>query len=112
MRTQIGDLPMLTESPSAARISEYVCDLEYLFSTMEPRNPTCGLWVKLPHVRGKIAGLPPRGSDLLTRTMNWWTYSSNWHSGGRTTPIWKNFPRGTWIKVPASREGPTNYYPH
>ena len=30
VRTQIEELPMLLEFPSAARISEYVCDLEYL----------------------------------------------------------------------------------
>ena len=34
MRTQIEELPMLPEFPSAAGISEYVCDLEYLFSRM------------------------------------------------------------------------------
>ena len=34
MRTQIEELPMLPEFPSAARVSEYVCDLEYLFSRM------------------------------------------------------------------------------
>ena len=34
VRTQIGELPMLPELPSAARVSEYVCDLEYLFSRM------------------------------------------------------------------------------
>ena len=34
VRTQIGEPPMLPEFPSAARISEYVCDLEYLFSRM------------------------------------------------------------------------------
>ena len=34
VRTQIEDLPMLPEFSSAARISEYVCDLEYLFSRM------------------------------------------------------------------------------
>ena len=34
VRTQIEELPMLPEVPSAARISEYVCDLEYLFSRM------------------------------------------------------------------------------
>ena len=34
VRTQIEELPMLPELPSAARISEYVCDLEYLFSRM------------------------------------------------------------------------------
>ena len=33
-RTQIEELPMLPEFPSAARVSEYVCDLEYLFSQM------------------------------------------------------------------------------
>ena len=34
VRTQIEELRMLPEFPSAARISEYVCDLEYLFSRM------------------------------------------------------------------------------
>ena len=31
VRTQIEELPMLPEFPSAARVSEYVCNLEYLF---------------------------------------------------------------------------------
>ena len=34
VHTQIEELPMLPEFPSAARISEYVCDLDYLFSRM------------------------------------------------------------------------------
>ena len=34
VRTQIEELPMLPEFPSAARISEYVCNFEYLFSRM------------------------------------------------------------------------------
>ena len=34
VRTQIDGLPMLPEFPTAARISEYVCDLEYLFLRM------------------------------------------------------------------------------
>ena len=34
VRTQIEELPMLPEFPSAARVSEYVCELEYLFSRM------------------------------------------------------------------------------
>ena len=34
VRTQIEDLPMLSEFPSAARVSEHLCDLEYLFSRM------------------------------------------------------------------------------
>ena len=35
VRTQIEELPMLPEFPSAARISEYACDLEHLFSRMK-----------------------------------------------------------------------------
>ena len=49
VRTQIEELPMLPEFPSAARVSEYVCDLEYLFSRMNVGSygapspvPTCG----------------------------------------------------------------------
>ena len=34
VRTQIEELPMLPKFPSAARILQYVCDLEYLFSRM------------------------------------------------------------------------------
>ena len=34
VRTQIEELPMLPEFPSAGRVSEYVCDLEYPFSQM------------------------------------------------------------------------------
>ena len=34
VRTGIEELPMLPEFLSAARVSEYVCDLEYLFSRM------------------------------------------------------------------------------
>ena len=34
VRTQIEELPMPLEFPSAARVPEYVCDLEYLFSRM------------------------------------------------------------------------------
>ena len=34
VRTQIEELPMPPELPSAALVSEYVCDLEYLFSRM------------------------------------------------------------------------------
>ena len=35
VRTQIEELPMLPEFPSAGRVSEYVCDLEYLFSRIK-----------------------------------------------------------------------------
>ena len=34
VRTQIEELPRLPEVPSAARVSENVCELEYLFSRM------------------------------------------------------------------------------
>ena len=34
VRTQNEELPLLPELPSAAQVSEYVCDLEYLFSRM------------------------------------------------------------------------------
>ena len=115
VRTQIAELPMLLEFPPAARISDYVGNLEYLFSRMnvgDRLNLTCGLWVKSPLVRGRIAGLLPRGSGVLIRTMTWWTCSLSWLWRGRTTPIWKNSSRGTWGEVPTpplivvSREGP------
>ena len=53
VRTQIEELPMLPESPSAARISEYVCDLEYLFSRMkvgsyEATEPHLWLMSRIP----------------------------------------------------------------
>ena len=34
VRRHIEELPMLPEFPSAARVSEYVCEVEYLFSRM------------------------------------------------------------------------------
>ena len=48
VRTQIEELPMLPEFRSAARISKYVCDLEYVFSGMNggsygPTEPN--LWL-------------------------------------------------------------------
>ena len=53
VRTQIEELPMLPEFPSAARVSEYVCDLEYLFSRMNvgcygPTEPHLWLVSKIP----------------------------------------------------------------
>ena len=44
VRRQREELLMLPEFPSAARVSEYVCHLEYLFSRipMEPLSPTYG----------------------------------------------------------------------
>ena len=53
VRTQIEELPMLPEFPSAARVSKYVCDLEYLFSRMnvgsyEATEPHLWLMSKIP----------------------------------------------------------------
>ena len=53
VRTQIEELPMVPELPSAARISEYVCDLEYLFSRMNvgsygATEPQLWLMSKIP----------------------------------------------------------------
>ena len=85
---------MLPEFPSAARISEFVCDLEYLFSRMNV-GKNVGLWVRSLLVPGRIVGLPPRGSGIHIRTMIWWTCSWSWLWRERTTPIWKNSSRGT-----------------
>ena len=53
VRTQMEKLPMLPEVPSAARVSEYVCDLEYLFSRMNvssygAKEPYLWLMSKIP----------------------------------------------------------------
>ena len=53
VRTQIEELPTLPEVPSAARVCEYVCDLEYLFSRMNvgsygPTDPHLWLVSKIP----------------------------------------------------------------
>ena len=53
VRTQIEELPMLPEFPSAARVAEYVCDLEYLFSRMNVNSyaatePHLWLMSKIP----------------------------------------------------------------
>ena len=62
VRTQIEELPMLPELPSAARVSEYVWDLEYLFSPMNVGSygPTeTHLWL--------VSKIPtPRWDDCLT----------------------------------------------
>ena len=53
VRTQIEELPKRPEFPSAARVSEYVCDLEYLFSRLnvgsyEATEPHLWLMSKIP----------------------------------------------------------------
>ena len=49
----IAELPMLPEFPSGAKISEFVCDVEYLFSTPSsgsfgPTEPHLWLVAKIP----------------------------------------------------------------
>ena len=78
VRTQIEELPMLPEFPSSVRVSEYVCDLEYLFSRMNvgsygATEPHLWLMSKISNVRGMTAALPLRGKAGPTRTTNWWT---------------------------------------
>ena len=71
---------MLPEFPSAARVSEYVCDLEYLFLRMNlgsygATEPHLWLMSKTPNVLGMTAALLLRGKAGPTRTTNWWTCS-------------------------------------
>ena len=80
VRTQIEELPMLPELPSAARVSEYMCDLEYLFSRMNvgssgATEPHLWLMSKIPQRTWDDcrAALPLRGRAGPTRTTNWWT---------------------------------------
>ena len=77
VRTQIEELPLLPEFPSAARVSEYVCDLEYLFSRMNVGSQRAikpHLWLMSKILqRGMTAALPLRGKASPTRTTNWWT---------------------------------------
>ena len=80
VHTQIVEFPKLPEYPSAGRISEYVCDMKDLFSTMNvgsygPTEPHLWLVGKIPCVRGRIAGLLLRRSGLHIRTMTLWTCS-------------------------------------
>ena len=56
--TQIEELPMLPEFPSAARVSEYVCDLEYMFSRMNVGS--CG--ATEPHL-WLMSKIPQSNSD-------------------------------------------------
>ena len=78
VRTQTEELPMLPEFPSAARVSEYVCHLEYLFARMNvgsyrATEPHLWLMSKIPNVRGTTAAPILRGKAGPTHTTNWWT---------------------------------------
>ena len=78
VRTQIEELPMLPEFPFAARASEYVCDLEYLFSQMNvgsfgATEPHLWLMSKIPQRTLDDCRATLRGKAGPTRTTNWWT---------------------------------------
>ena len=104
VRTQIEELPMLPEFPSAAQIFEYVCDLEYLFSRINVGS--CGatepqLWL--------MSKIPTRTWDdcrtASQRKSRTHTYDDlvdllielAWR--GRMTPTWRNSSRNTWVEV-------------
>ena len=106
---------MLPEFPPAARISEYVCDLEYLFSRMNSYGPTEGhLW--------PVGRIPPRMWEDCRSTSERKRSTHTWHDlvdllvelalEGIATPILTNFSRATWGQVPTpplilvSCEGP------
>ena len=91
---------MLPEFPSAARVSEYVCDLERLFSGMPlssygPTEPHLWLVSKIPtHTWDDCCSTSERKSrthtyddlsDLLIKL---------------ALPIWKSSSRHTWVLVP------------
>ena len=69
---------MLPEFPSAARVFEYVCDLEYLFSRMNvgsygATDPHLWLMSKIPTRTWTIAALAVRGRVGPIRTTILWT---------------------------------------
>ena len=72
VRTQIEELPMLPEFHSAARVSEYVCDLEYLFSRMN----VCSYEATEPHL-WLMSRIPARTWDdcRTTSERKSWTHT-------------------------------------
>ena len=105
VRTQIEQLPMLPDSPSTARVSEYVCDLEYLFPRINvvfsgATEP--GLW--------RMSRIPTRTWDDCRATSG---RKSRTHSyddlvdllielpleGENESHMWRNSSRSTWIEV-------------
>ena len=71
VRTQIEELPMLPEFPFAARISEYMCDLEYLFLRMNVGS----YGATEPHL-WLMSKIPPRTWDdcCSTSKRKSWTH--------------------------------------
>ena len=102
---------MIPQSPSAARISEYVCDLEYLFSRMNvgsygPTEPHLWLVGKIPLRTWEDC----RSTSERKRRIH--TYDDLVDLLIEPALQRRNSSRGTWGKVPTStlivvsREGP------
>ena len=77
VRTQIEKLLMLPELPFAARVSEYVCELEYLFSRMNvgsygATEPHLWLMSKIPQLTWDDCRATSERAGH-TRTTTWWT---------------------------------------
>ena len=66
VRTRIEQLPILPEFPSAARVSEYLCDLEYLFSRMNVGS----YGATEPHL-WLMSRIPTRTWDDCRNTSEW-----------------------------------------
>ena len=78
VRTQIEKLPMLPEFPSAARISEYVCHLVYLFSGMNvgsygATEPHLWLMSEIPTRTWDDCRTTSERKSRNTRTRTLWT---------------------------------------
>ena len=105
MRTQIGELPLLPEFPSAAQISQYVCDPEYLLSRMNmgshgPTKPHLWRLGKIPlrtwedcRCTSEKKGRTRTYNDLLDLLIELLLDREN-------ASLLKNSSRGTWVKVP------------
>ena len=104
VRTQIEELPMLLEFSSVARVSEYVCDLEYLFSLMNVRS----YGATEPHL-WLMSKIPLRTWDDCRATSE---RKSRTHSYDELVDLlielalerendstWRNFSRSTWVEV-------------
>ena len=103
VRTQIDELPMLPEVSSAARVSEYVCDLEYLFSRMNVGSYAADE----PHL-WHMSKIPSRTWDNCRTTSERKSRTHTYHNlvdlliklvRARMIPTWRNSSRNTWVEV-------------
>ena len=112
VRTQIEEVPMLPEFPSAVRVSEYVCDLEYVFSRMNlgPHSAQSQL------ARARAVGLVTGPHARTPRTHSQWavgpgrtperTCGRRWESARPRTPRTKarGTPPGCPRAAPTARQ--------